>query len=282
MGMINIDMQAGDAAVQFERSFKAIGFAVVTNHGIDQALIEQVYREWAEFFASERKLDYMYDNAKHEGYFPFKAETAKDHHIADIKEFYHYYDWGRYPQGLSDATQRLREALYQLASTLLRWLCQQMPKAVSDQLSMPLAQMIEGSYRHLLRVLHYPPFKGDEEPGAIRAAAHGDINLITILPSANEPGLQVKDKQGQWLDVPCEPGSIVINAGDMLQECSNGHYPSTIHRVINPTGKGSNVSRFSLPFFLHPADEVVLSKRYTAKSYFFERIEAIGLYEDES
>ncbi|TMO80809.1 2OG-Fe(II) oxygenase, partial [Pseudoalteromonas ruthenica] len=81
----------------------------------------------------------------------------------------------------------------------------------------------------LLRILHYPPMTGDEEPGAIRAAAHGDINLLTVLPASNEPGLQVQKTDGGWLDVPCDFGSLIINIGDMLQEASGGYFPSTIH-----------------------------------------------------
>ena len=118
---------------------------------------------------------------------------------------------------------------------------------------------------------------GQEEPGAIRAAAHGDINLLTILPAANEPGLQVIASDGSWYDVPCDFGNIIINIGDMLQEASGGYYPSTIHRVINPTGERSIKSRISLPLFLHPNPEVVLSERYTAESYLDERLRELGV-----
>ncbi len=118
---------------------------------------------------------------------------------------------------------------------------------------------------------------GDEEPGAIRAAAHGDINLLTVLPSSNEPGLQVKPLGSDWIDVPCEPETIVINAGDMLEEATAGYYPSTLHRVINPTGVRSANSRLTAPLFLHPRSEVVLSERHTAKSYLDERLKELGV-----
>ncbi len=129
----------------------------------------------------------------------------------------------------------------------------------------------------LLRVLHYPPLEGDEELGAIRAGAHEDINLLTVLPAANEPGLQVKTKEGDWLDVPCDFGNLIINIGDMLQEASGGYYPSTTHRVINPEGADKTKSRISLPLFLHPKPEVVLSERHTANSYLMERLRELGV-----
>ena len=137
--------------------------------------------------------------------------------------------------------------------------------------------MIKDTPNTLLRVLHYPPLTGDEEPGAIRAAAHEDINLLTILPAANEPGLQVKGKDGEWMDVPADFGNLIINIGDMLQEASNGYFPSTSHRVINPTGKGSDKSRISLPLFLHPRSEVKLSERHTQESYLLERLRELGV-----
>lgn len=137
--------------------------------------------------------------------------------------------------------------------------------------------MINDSEQTLLRVLHYPPLKGDEEPDAIRAAAHEDINLLTILPAANEPGLQVKSKDGSWLDVPCDFGSLIVNIGDMLQEASAGYFPSTTHRVINPQGSDQSKSRISLPLFLHPRPDVILSDRHTADSYLQERLRELGV-----
>ena len=98
-----------------------------------------------------------------------------------------------------------------------------------------------------------------------------------ILPAANEPGLQVKAMDGSWLDVPCDFGNLIVNIGDMLQEASGGYFPSTTHRVINPKGADQTKSRISLPLFLHPNPEVVLSERYTAKSYLQERLKELGV-----
>ncbi|NMV12645.1 isopenicillin N synthase family oxygenase, partial [Vibrio parahaemolyticus] len=137
----------------------------------------------------------------------------------------------------------------------LGWVEAYAPKDVQEKFSIALSEMINNSDKTLLRVLHYPPMTGEEEPGAIRAAAHEDINLLTVLPAANEPGLQVKSKEGDWIDVPCDFGNLIINIGDMLQEASGGYFPSTTHRVINPTGGRQEKSRISLPLFLHPKPE---------------------------
>lgn len=119
------------------------------------------------------------------------------------------------------------------AQELLGWVEEYAPKDVQEKFSIALSEMINNSDKTLLRVLHYPPMTGEEEPGAIRAAAHEDINLLTVLPAANEPGLQVMSKDGEWIDVPCDFGNLIINIGDMLQEASGGYFPSTTHRVIN-------------------------------------------------
>ena len=137
--------------------------------------------------------------------------------------------------------------------------------------------MIVDSKTNLLRIIHYPPLNGNEQDGSIRGAAHEDINLITLLVAGTQPGLQVKDTYGKWHDVSCDPGCLAINTGDMLQEASKGYFPSTTHQVINPGNNIENESRFSMPLFLHPRDEVVLSDSYTARSYLDERLQEIGL-----
>ena len=120
-------------------------------------------------------------------------------------------------------------------------------------------------------------YSGDEEVDAIRAAAHEDINLITLLVSPSAPGLQALDKEGVWQSVPCKKNTITVNIGDMLQECTQGYYRSTKHRVVNPSGDIKNISRYSMPLFLHPREQVRLSERYTAKQYLGERIRELGL-----
>ncbi len=138
------------------------------------------------------------------------------------------------------------------AQELLGWVEEYAPKDVQEKFSIALSEMINNSDKTLLRVLHYPPMTGEEEPGAIRAAAHEDINLLTVLPAANEPGLQVMSKDGEWIDVPCDFGNLIINIGDMLKEASGGYFPSTTHRVINPTGARQEKSRHFTTAFLAP------------------------------
>ena len=200
------------------------------------------------------------------------SETAKGHTQRDLKEFFHIYPWGRYPSEVSDAARRYYLAGSRLAAELLGWVEAHSPPEVRARYSLPLPSMIEGCDDTLLRVLHYPPLTGQEPPGAVRAAAHGDINLLTVLPAATEPGLQVQGQDGAWQDVPCDFGLLIVNIGDMLEEASGHYYPSTVHRVLNPTGEAARKSRISLPLFLHPRREIVLSERYTVGSYFEERM----------
>jgi isopenicillin N synthase-like dioxygenase len=271
-----VDFTSPTAAKDFAESLHNTGFGVLTNHPLPQQLLNTVYDEWYGFFQNEAKHQYAYDPQKFDGYFsPAVSETAKGNTKRDLKEFYHIYPWGRYPAEVSDAASRYYKEGAELAATLLQWVEQYTPPAVKAKYSMPLSQMITGSEQTLLRVLHYPPLQGDEEPGAVRAAAHGDINLLTILPAATAAGLQVVGKNGEWYDVPCDFGMLIVNIGDMLQEASDGYYPSTIHRVLNPTGDEAKKSRVSLPLFLHPRPEVVLSKRHTAGSYLTERLQEI-------
>jgi isopenicillin N synthase-like dioxygenase len=268
-----VDYRSATAAQDFCQSLHNTGFGVLANHPLDQNLVEGIYTEWLGFFGSEAKHKYAQDPVKFDGYFsPAVSETAKGYDKRDLKEFYHIYPWGRYPAEVSDAAQRYYKAGSALAAELLKWVEDNSPPEVRARYTEPLPKMIEGCDQTLLRVLHYPPLRGDEEPGSVRAAAHGDINLLTIRPAATEPGLQVLGKDGAWFDVPCDFGLLIVNIGDMLQEASGHYYPSTTHRVLNPTGEGRFKSRVSLPLFLHPRREVVLSDRYTVQKYFDERM----------
>ena len=273
-----VDYRAPDAPERFARSLHETGFGVLTQHPIQQALVERIYAEWLKFFDSAEKHDYAFSPEKQDGWFSTAiSETAKGFSQKDIKEYYHLYPWGRIPPALkADAMQYYREA-NTLAAELLAWVEAHTPAEIAQHYSQPLSRMIEGSDKTLLRVLRYPPLTGTEPPGALRAAPHGDINLLTLLPAANEPGPQVQDKTGAWCDVPCDFGTLVINIGDMLAEASRGYYPSTQHRVVNPTGAAARKSRVSLPLFLHPRDDVVLSERYTAGSYLDERLRELGV-----
>ena len=273
-----VDYRAPDAAEAFTRSLHETGFGVLKNHPIPQELVERIYASWLDFFNSEQKHDFAFSKEKQDGYFSTAiSETAKGFTQKDIKEYFHVYPWGRIPEQLKADAMDYYQRANALAQELLGWVERYTPPEIAKSYREPLSNMIKDSTGTLLRVLRYPPLTGNEPAGAVRAAAHGDINLLTILPAANEPGLQIKGTDGQWRDVPCDFGTLAINIGDMLQEASQGYYPSTLHQVLNPTGEGAKRSRVSLPLFLHPRNDVVLSERYTAGSYLEERLRELGV-----
>ena len=273
-----VDYRDPDAAQKFTQSLHETGFGVLKNHPIPQDLVERIYATWLDFFNGAEKAQYAFSKETQDGWFSTAiSETAKGAAQKDIKEYFHVYPWGRIPPQLkADALAYYAEA-NALAAELLSWVERYTPPEIAKSYREPLSNMIQNSTQTLLRVLRYPPLTGQEPEGAVRAAAHGDINLLTILPAANEPGLQVKGTDDQWRDVPCDFGTLAINIGDMLEEASQGYYPSTLHRVLNPVGESAKRSRVSLPLFLHPRNDVVLSDRYTADSYLQERLRELGV-----
>ena len=277
MQVTQVDFKSQTASKDFANSLINTGFAVIKNHPIDYSLVKEVFNEWAKFFASDYKMNYLYNNDTQDGLFPIStSETAVGYNIKDIKEFYHYYPWGQYPKELTDKTKDLQLQMTDIAVTLLGWAEDNLPSNIRDRLTEPLSNMIKDSEQILMRILHYPPLKGDEAHGAIRANAHTDINLLTVLVAASESGLELQDKNGNWIEVPVDPGMLSINISDMLQEATDGFYKSTVHRVINPTDENRLKSRYSIPLFLHARPEVVLSSRYTAGSFLQERLKQIG------
>jgi len=271
-----VDYRDPGAPARFTDSLRRTGFGVLRNQPAPSELLEQIHREWLDFFESDAKYAYAVKGGEYDGFFSTeKAETAKTHHRQDLKEYFHIYGSGRYPSEVSDAARRYYDLVGAVAQELLGWVEANTPTDVRNRFSMPLPQMIAGSPLTLLRVLRYPPLNGNEPPDALRSAPHEDINFLTVLASSNEPGLQLLRRDGHWADVPCDFGSLAINVGDMLQEVSGGYYRSTTHRVVNPTGDHRDRSRISLPLFLHPRAEVVLSDRYTAGSYLAERIKEL-------
>lgn len=272
-----INYKDTNAPRDFTRSLKETGFAVLNNHPISAELVSKVYSDWQSFFEGSQKEKYLFSPETQDGYFPFGTENAKGSDKKDLKEFYHYYKWGRVPTHLKDYTHTLYSALDTLAIQLLEWVGGELPDDVIGGFYEPLHDMIVNSHRTLLRTIYYPALSGSEEAGAIRAAAHEDINLITLLVGATEAGLEVQDLDGNWHPVPCDPGMIAVNTGDMLQMATNGYLPSTTHRVVNPSGSDSSRPRLSMPLFLHPRDEVLLSADTTAKAYLDERLREIGL-----
>ncbi len=246
-------------------SFQTFGFAMVKDHGIDPALIARAWELTAAFFAlpeAEKRQYFIEGQGGARGYTPFGTEIAKGAKQHDLKEFWHVGRdlpadhplaglsmfpnvWPTQPEGFRETFQTLYTAFDAVGARILShiatWLgldAHWFDPAIEDGNS-------------VMRLLHYPPLPADAPEGAIRAGAHEDINLITLLLGAEEAGLELLTKQGEWIGVSPPDGALVINIGDMLQRLTNHVLPSTTHRVRNPQGERARHSRYSMPFFLH-------------------------------
>ena len=273
-----ISFRSADCGVQFVDSLRIFGFAVLVDHPLDMDRVARIYRQWRHYFTRGVPAELAHDESLQDGYFSVgNAEHAKGYRQRDFKEYFQYYTWGRCPASLKGDLHDHYLASLEFAATLLDYVEQTVPGEVSARFEVPLGTMIANSEQSMLRVLHYPPvLKGRQ---VLRAAPHEDINLLTILPASDGPGLEICDRHGAWVAVPNRPDQVVVNVGDMLQELSGGYLPSTTHRVALPSASASAlaVSRMSLPLFLHPRPEVVLSPRYTAASYLSQRLLELGV-----
>jgi isopenicillin N synthase-like dioxygenase len=278
MNIQTVDFQDSTASTALATSLRETGFAVLTGHPISPQQIETAYEAWADFFAHDSKHDWLSGPENHAGFFPFQSENAKGATAKDLKEFYHVYPWGRVPEELDTLTRQLYDDLVDLGQTMLGWLDDEMPEDVAASMMAPLRSMMEGSDQSLFRILHYPPVPDDANPSAIRAAAHEDINLITLLLAGSRPGLEAMDTKGHWHSISCDAGMITVNNGDMLALATGGYYPSTPHRVVNPDANSQvNVSRYSMPMFLHPRSDAALKPDFTADMFLQQRLKEIGL-----
>lgn len=251
-------------ADELGRSFAEYGFAVVRDHGIPQALIDEAEAVSKAFFALPDAVKRTYKiegGGGARGYTPFGTEKAKDAEVFDLKEFWHVGRdlpeghplaefmapnvWPTEVEGFRKTMSALFSAFEVAGGRVL--------EAIALHLGRPrdfFAASVEDG-NSVMRLLHYPPLGDDAPEGAIRAAAHGDINTITLLLGAEEAGLELLTKQGEWLPIPAVKGALVINVGDMLERQTNGRLRSTTHRVVNPSGEAAKRSRYSMPFFLH-------------------------------
>ena len=238
--------------------------------------VERIYTTWRNYFAEGVGSEFEMDPMRQDGYFALEqAESAKGQVLRDHKEYFQFYDWGRCPEHLKQDLSDHFDDCVGFASTLLRWVADHLPAEVADTLSIPLEDMIHKSAQSMLRVLHYPPVpEGSELP---RAAAHEDINLLTILPASDGPGLELQLQNGDWIEVVNRPSQVVVNIGDMLQEATGGYLRSTTHRVAATDPAVLQRGRMSLPLFLHPRPDVVLSERYTADAYLQQRLHELGV-----
>ncbi len=277
MNVSQIDFNSPNASHDFAESLHQTGFVVTKNHPIDYGLMQEAFKEWEFFFKSDYKEQYLFDEVTQDGFFPTNvSEVAIGAKFRDLKEFYNYYAWGRYPKELSDVTLKLYEQMLSVSDVVINWLNDNLPSEIQSKLSEPLPSMIKDSSQILFRIIHYPPLLGDNTNGAVRSEAHHDSNIFTILAAASSSGLQLQDNEGKWVDIPVDPGMLAINIGDMLQEATGGYYKSTKHRVINPTGEERLKSRFSIPLFVHARPDVRISDRYTQASFLHERLVAHG------
>jgi isopenicillin N synthase-like dioxygenase len=287
----------------FGESFQRFGFAVVQDHGVPQPLIERAWAMTKAFFELPEEIKRAYfiaGGGGARGYTPFKTEIAKGARHVDLKEFWHVGRelakghrfegdmasniWPDQPEGFRETFLELFQAFDDAGDKLLSAIARYLglapdwfDRAVRDGNS-------------VLRLLHYPPVPADAPE--VRAGAHEDINLITLLLGAEEAGLELLDRDGKWLAVKPPEGAMVVNVGDMLQRLTNHVLPSTTHRVVNPPPERRGFSRYSMPFFLHPNPEFLIEtlpgcisdanpNRYpepiTAHDYLHERLVEIGL-----
>jgi isopenicillin N synthase-like dioxygenase len=272
--------------------FERYGFAIVSDHGVDQAVIDDALDAAKAFFALpvETKQSYhVPGGGGQRGYTAFGVETAKDHKVADLKEFWHagrdLPDGHRFadimPPNVSvgeiagfDAKQK---AMFDGFDALGKRILQAI--AVYLELPRDYFDAKVGDGNSILRTLHYPAMPETVTPGAIRAGAHTDINVITLLLGAEEPGLQLQDRTGAWLPVTAPKGCVAINIGDMLSRLTNDRLPSTVHRVVNPDPERARHARFSTPFFLHFAPDVLVETLPWGGAPKYEPITAHGFLE---
>ena len=285
-------------------AYREWGFAGIRGHGIEQSLIDAAYAAFQQFFAlpdEVKKKYHVKGGGGARGYTPFGIETAKDSRYPDLKEFWHvgreiprdskYADvmapnlWPAEVPGFREYGYGLYEALDALGSRVLRAL------ALHIGLAETYFDDKTNFGNSILRPIHYPPITSPDIPN-VRAGAHEDINLITLLVGASAQGLEVRSHAGEWVPFTADADTIVVNIGDMLQRLTNHVYPSTTHRVTNPPGEEARKPRYSVPFFLHPNPDFVIDvlpscidaqhpNRYpqaiTAHDYLQERLREIKL-----
>jgi isopenicillin N synthase-like dioxygenase len=285
------------------KAYEDIGFVALKGHFLDDKLVDELYAEVKNFFSLPLEVKEKYEIpgiGGQRGYVSFGKEHAKGRKEGDLKEFWHFGQYvgenskykDEYPDNVE--VEELpkfntvgKEAYQMLEKTGIYVL-----RALA--LYLGLDEMYFDKYveegNSILRPIHYPPITSEPE-NAVRAAAHGDINLITLLMGAQGKGLQVQNHNGEWIDAIAEPDELVINVGDMLSRHTNNKLKSTIHQVVNPPRELWGTSRYSIPFFMHPVSEMKLNclencidgqhpKLYddiTAGEFLHERLVELGL-----
>jgi isopenicillin N synthase-like dioxygenase len=286
------------------KAYEEIGFVALKGHFLDDKLVENLYREVRNFFSLPLEVKSKYEIpgiGGQRGYVSFGKEHAKGRSAGDLKEFWHFGQYvsddsiyaSEYPENvivneLENFNSTGKKAYQMLEKTGIYVL-----RALSLHIGLDefyFDKYIENG-NSILRPIHYPPITDEPKDGAVRAAAHGDINLITLLMGAQGKGLQVQNHDGEWIDAMAQPDELMINVGDMLSRYTNNKLKSTIHQVVNPPRELWGTSRYSIPFFMHPISAMPLNclsqcidennpKQFediTAGDYLNERLVELGL-----
>lgn len=252
------------------KAYEDIGFVALKGHFLDDKLVDNLYAEVKNFFSLpvETKRKYEIEGiGGQRGYVSFGKESAKGKKEGDLKEFWHFGQYveddperaKEYPENVEvkelPEFNKVGKETYQMLEKTAKYVLRALA------LHLDLEETYFDNYIHngnsILRPIHYPPITQEPE-NAVRAAAHGDINLITLLMGAQGRGLQVQNHKGEWIDAIAEPDELMINVGDMLSRHTNNKLKSTIHRVVNPPRELWGTSRYSIPFFMHPISEMKL------------------------
>ena len=270
------DFVSGDSARkqkfvdEIGKAYEEIGFVALKGHFLDDTLVDSLYSEVKNFFALpvETKRKYEVPGiGGQRGYISFGKESAKGKKEGDLKEFWHFGQYvennpeleAEYPINVEveelPEFNKIGKETYRMLEKTAKYVLRALA------LYLNLEETYFDAYIHngnsILRPIHYPPIL-NEPKNAVRAAAHGDINLITLLMGAQGRGLQVQKHDGEWIDAMAEPDELMINVGDMLSRHTNNKLKSTIHRVINPPRELWGTSRYSIPFFMHPISAMKL------------------------
>ena len=268
---VSLDQPLENIADELGRSFAEYGFAVIRDHGIPADLIAQAEQLSKSFFALPEEVKRSYilpGGGGARGYTPFGTEKAKDASVHDLKEFWHIGRelpaghaladymapniWPAEIDGFRETFERLFAEFDKAGGKVLSAIAIHL--GLDPDFFVPTVE--DGN--SVMRLLRYPPLEGAEAEGAIRAAAHGDINTITLLLGAEEAGLELLTRLGEWLPVQPPEGALAVNVGDMLDRLTNGRLRSTTHRVVNPQGEAAYRARYSMPFFLHFRPDYVI------------------------
>lgn len=270
MGVTNdrvpvVDARDGDAPDRFAASLRDSGFALLAGHGVPTELIATATDEWDALFDAGVPARYV-AGAGPWGYHRPDDGVMPDGTRRDRKDYYHLGLTQPVPPGVSGAARELLERAMTVAGQLLGWLDEAWPAGAFVDASRPVSCWLSRR-QSVLRLQRYLPLDEPAAPGTIRALEHADINLITLLPAPEVTGLQIRPVGGDWLDLAHEPDLLIVNIGEMLQVASGGHYPATPHRVVVRDPLASTRSRWSLPMFFHPEDDVELAPGRTAGEF---------------